>query len=88
MIYYEEAIVFNEEPKPINGNTLKEVLHRSVGALTFLNRNKQFKAGSGVLISRDTILTAAHNIFDQMCRVENSGFKFYLGADGVAEEYH
>ena len=59
-----------------------------MGALTFLNKDKQLRVGSGVLISRDAVLTAAENIFDQGCNVENSGFKFYLGADGVAEEYH
>ena len=53
-----------------------------------MNKYRQIKAGSGVLISRDTVLTAAHNIFDPICNAENSGFKFYLGANGVGEEYH
>ena len=67
---------------------LKELLHRSVGALTFLNLHKQLQAGSGVLISRDIVLTAAHNPYAKNLKYENKGYKFYLGADGVAEEYY
>jgi V8-like Glu-specific endopeptidase len=44
--------------------------------------------GSGVLISRDLILTAAHNFYDKDLRKENGGFKFYLGACGTAEKYY
>ena len=73
---------------PINGDLLKYVLHRSIGALTFINKYKQPRAGSGVLITRDTLLTAAHNIFDRQENWENEDFKFYIGADGVAEDYH
>ena len=43
---------------------------------------------SGVLISKGTLLTVAHNIFAIELQAENSNFKFYLGANGVAEEYH
>lgn len=86
--YSQEAIVFNEELNPINGNLLKEILHRSVGAITFLNKYKKFATGSGVLISRNIILTAAHNFYDKQRLSENTDFKFYLGADGKAEEYH
>lgn len=65
-----------------------ETLHRSIGALVFLNRNKQRSVGSGTLISNDLILTAAHNIYDQRLKCEYTSFKFYLGADGEAEQYH
>jgi V8-like Glu-specific endopeptidase len=44
--------------------------------------------GSGVLISRDLILTAAHNLYDKDLRKENEEFKFYLGACGTAEKYY
>jgi V8-like Glu-specific endopeptidase len=43
--------------------------------------------GSGVAISPTIILTAAHNIYDKEYKCENTKFKFYLGADGEAEEY-
>lgn len=45
-------------------------------------------AGSAALISEDTILTAAHNLYDKKMRSLNSQFKFYIGADGVAERYY
>ena len=57
-------------------------------ALTFLNAHKAISAGSGVLVSRDIILTAAHNIFDKELKSENTNFKIYIGANGTAEEYH
>lgn len=86
--YSQEAIFYKEEPNPINGDALKDILHRSLGALTFLSRHRIPGSGSGVLISEDTILTAAHNIFDRKLKADNIGFKFYIGADGEAEEYY
>lgn len=56
--------------------------------MVFRTKYNETKAGSGVLISRDTILTAAHNIYERSLPAENKNFKFYIGADGVAEEYH
>jgi hypothetical protein len=44
--------------------------------------------GSGVLISRDLILTSAQNFFDIYEGKENEDFKFYLGAYGTAEKYY
>lgn len=41
-----------------------------------------------MLISKDAVLTAAHNIFEKRYNSENTDFKFYLGADGVGEEYY
>lgn len=43
--------------------------------------------GSGVLISKDTVLTAAQNIFDKGLQTEYTDFKIYIGANGVAQEY-
>lgn len=44
--------------------------------------------GSVTLISNNLILTCAHNLYDKLRNSENSDFKFYIGADGVAEEFH
>ena len=41
-----------------------------------------------MLLSKDTVLTAAHNIFDKKYMSENSDFKLYIGANGLAFEYH
>jgi V8-like Glu-specific endopeptidase len=38
--------------------------------------------GSGVLISKNLVLTAAHNIYDKDYNFEYSDFKVYLGANG------
>jgi V8-like Glu-specific endopeptidase len=45
---------------------------------------KQVNVGSGVLISKNLVLTSAHNIYDTIYSSENYDFKFYLGANGVA----
>jgi V8-like Glu-specific endopeptidase len=34
-------------------------------AMTFTNRAKKSFAGSGVLLSRNIVLTAAHNLYDK-----------------------
>jgi V8-like Glu-specific endopeptidase len=47
----------------------------------------KMSVGSGVLISRDLILTAAHNFYDIKEGKENEDFKFYLGAHDTAEKY-
>lgn len=52
----------------VDGDSLKKILPRSVGALTYLNVKKEQMFGTGVLISKDLILTAAHNLYD---KVEN-----------------
>jgi V8-like Glu-specific endopeptidase len=38
------------------------VIHRSIGALAFRVKNKQLGGGTGFLISKNLVLTAAHNI--------------------------
>jgi V8-like Glu-specific endopeptidase len=41
-------------------------MHRSIGALTSLNKNKNPTRGTAVLISPNLILTVAHNIYDKV----------------------
>ena len=64
------------------------MLHRSIGALTFLDKYMKLHVGSATLIAKDTLLTAAHNVYSKDCNSPNSQFKFYLGADGVGEKYY
>jgi V8-like Glu-specific endopeptidase len=61
---------------------MRSVQHRSIGALTYFNKNKQLECGNGVLISNNLILTTAHKIYDKMHGCENTKFKFYVGANG------
>lgn len=82
-----ERICFDWKSDPINEETFKETLHRSVGVLTFLNKQNKLEMGSGVIISRDVVLTSAHHIFERLTNSENREFKFYLGEDGEAEKY-
>jgi V8-like Glu-specific endopeptidase len=56
--------------------------------LSFLTPEKKMAVGSGVLISRDLVLTAAQNLYDKDVGQENEVFKFYLGASGTAEKYY
>jgi V8-like Glu-specific endopeptidase len=56
--------------------------------LSFLTPGKKMAVGSGVLISRDLVLTAAHNLYDKDVGQENEVFKFYIGASGTAEKYY
>ena len=44
--------------------------------------------GSGVLISKNIVLTAAHNIYNRVQGYENTAFKVYFGADGTAKQYY
>ena len=59
-----------------------------MAAITFLDANNNINTGSGVLISRNIVLTAAQNIFNKELNAENTNFKIYLRAKGEAEEYH
>jgi V8-like Glu-specific endopeptidase len=85
---FEEKLINNEELFCIEGKDLKTLLHRSIGALTFINQVKKMAKGSAAIISPNLILTAAHNIFNKSYQKEYDDFKFYLGVDGVAEKYY
>lgn len=85
VIYSSETLIFNEEPCLIEGSGIQS---RPVCAITFLNKDKKRVAGSGVLTSKDTLLTAASNIFDKENQAENTDFKIYVGEDGVGEEFY
>ena len=60
-------------------------MHRSIGALIFLNTDGQMGFGSAVLISENLVLTAAHNVFNRKLKAENGDFRFYIGVEGVTE---
>lgn len=53
-------------------------------AITFMNKYKQSLAGSGVLLTKNMVLTAAHNIYDKSYNQENTDFRFYVGVNGIA----
>lgn len=63
-------------------------MHRSIGGMHFLTSNKKTCVGTGVLISKDLLLTAAHNIYNNILQTENTEFRFYLGSNGVEYNYN
>jgi hypothetical protein len=65
-VYIEEKKIYQSEVFCLKDElTLKTLMHRSIGAIKFSNPFKKSFGGSGVLISKDLILTAAHNLFDR-----------------------
>lgn len=64
--------------------------HRSLGAITSTNHRNGTVHGTAILISRNLILTAAHNIYsrDGSRSAEHTDFKFYLGASGEVSRYY
>ncbi len=77
-------------------------MHRSIGAFTFLNKYKNPNAGSGVLISKNLVLTVAHNIYDKdnssrqkaksdtklkEYELDKSTYRFYVGGT-LGENYY
>jgi V8-like Glu-specific endopeptidase len=82
-----------QNEKAVNNEQLgrpdpKESMHQYIGALTFRDRYNRFLAGTATLISPNTILTAAHNVYDKKYSEYSKDFKSYLGACGEVEEYY
>jgi V8-like Glu-specific endopeptidase len=59
--------------------------HRSIVALKFFRGNESIGYASGVLLSKNIILTGAHNLYNQTYG-DNSGLKVYLSVDGLVEK--
>ena len=60
-------------------------IHRHIGALLFkkdVEGRKSYGKGSGILISPNLVLTAAHNLCLQTTREEYHHFRFYPGHSG------
>jgi hypothetical protein len=65
--FQDEKIIHKEQLFSITDpHILSTVNHRSIGGMTFLTKLKQTGIGSGVLISKNLFLTAAHNIYDKI----------------------
>jgi hypothetical protein len=65
MSFTQEGKVLNQLLKPVEPHLLASIFHRSIGAFKFQNQNFQDVAGSGMLISKNIVLTAAHNLFNK-----------------------
>ncbi len=64
--YFQEKIVLAEDLFRIDGEAINSLLHRSIGSLSWLNKKKQLLVGSGVIISKNIVITAAHNIYSKI----------------------
>ena len=69
------------EEKEINST-----LHRFIVAITFIDGKNQKRYGSGVLISRNAVLTAATNVYDRETKWPYSDIRVYLTEKGQAKE--
>lgn len=88
MDYKDEKHIRNEDLFQVPSEQLCSLIHRSIGAITFLNPGKLMEVGSGVAISRDLVLTVAHNVYDRKYKGQNDSFKFYIKDGKVAEKYY
>lgn len=86
--YKDEKAILNERISRIEGEKLKEVLHRSIGCITYLDKDQQIQYGTGFMIASDIVITAAHNLYDKDYDFQYTDFKFYLGISGPAENYY
>ena len=57
------------------------ILHRSVGALSWKDRYKGEHIGTGILISKNLVLTSAQNIYNKAYNSQNRKFRFHLGGN-------
>ena len=63
-------------------------VHKFIGALVMTNtKTDRTVYGTGVLISPNIVLTAAHNIFDTEARENFHDVKFYLGQMGILDNF-
>ena len=65
---------------------MSEEMHRYIGAISFkdLGRKKVGK-GSGILISPNLVLTAAHNLLFAKTKEKYADLVFYPGHSGILE---
>lgn len=80
--YVNEDIFCGDVLGKIPKNRMGEKKYRNIGALKLNNTKLGPGFGSGVLISRDLVLTAAHNVYQHESREINHNIEFYPGQCG------
>lgn len=63
--YVEEKMVLGAKPVEVSEYLHTNIAYQSIVAILFKDRNNRIQCGTGVMISRTIILTAAHNIYDK-----------------------
>ena len=72
----------------VGQNEIKfSISHRSIGAFTFKDPYGKTGKGSGILISKNLVFTAAHNLVCKLTNKKHTDFRFYLAPNGIVEQY-
>jgi V8-like Glu-specific endopeptidase len=63
--------------------------HRLIGAVIFKKHDQEdISLGTGILISPDIVLIAAHNLYNFKKKAKHKKFWFYLGQSGRLTSYY
>jgi hypothetical protein len=84
---FKEEVCFGESPVRVDPGAIGELPHRLLGAILMEDKYGMIGLGTGILISPDLVLTAAHNIFKFSHRQFFKNFRFYLGQFGPLGTY-
>ena len=70
----------------IEKDQMSENPHQLIGAVICIGGRKRRNCGSGILISKDLVLTCAHVVYSQELKMKYEKIEFYLGQHGVLGE--
>ena len=84
----DEVIINSLMLEKVSIKNMGNVIHKNNVALLWRGTKHQIGRGSGLLISRNLVLTCAHNFYNHGLRVDNGLFSVYPGLCGkVGEGY-
>ena len=84
-IYCDEIIINSMMLTKVSSENVAKDLHKNNVAILWRDTKNQIGRGSGILISKNLVLTCAHNLYWLGQRVNNNLFSIYPGLDGKLE---
>ena len=84
-IYCDEIIINSMMLTKVSSENMAKDLHKNNVAILWRDTKNQIGRGSGILISKNLVLTCAHNLYWLGQRVNNNLFSIYPGLDGKLE---
>lgn len=87
-LWEDELCFMGNEPARIDSRLMTKLPHRLIGLITFENANGCLGVGTGILISRNLVLTVAHNVFDHSFKNNYRKHRFYRGICGKVDTYY